>query len=120
LPGSPVPADIQSQSVETQIHPTEGITPASSFPTFPPPDVTSTYPTDKSQTILPVDWMSLPVIPSISDTAREIYKKGALLGRDPHAFSKIGDCQSISTYFLSYFDLPDYYELGTIHPTGND
>lgn len=64
-------------------------------------------------TDLPPDyWMSLPIIPSVSQTAREIYQHGTEMGRDPHAFSKIGDCQSIKTYFLNYFDNPELYRLG--------
>jgi hypothetical protein len=42
------------------------------------------------------------------------------MGNDPYAFSKIGDCQSISTYFLSYFDMPGLYNLGdytSLQPT---
>ncbi|MFZ0532862.1 MAG: hypothetical protein WAM09_06745 [Anaerolineales bacterium] len=54
----------------------------------------------------------MPIIPTVSETARMIYKHGLEMGNDPHAFSKIGDCQSISTYFLSYFDLAGYYNLG--------
>jgi hypothetical protein len=66
-----------------------------------------------SPTPIPPDfWMDLPVIPSVSETAREIYNRGLKLGHDPHSFSKIGDCQSISTYFLSYFDMPGFYSLG--------
>lgn len=60
--------------------------------------------------------MSLPVIATVSQTAREIYQRGTEMGRDPHAFSKIGDCQSITTYFLSYFDMPDFYKLGDYAP----
>jgi hypothetical protein len=60
----------------------------------------------------PNDWMFLPVIPSLSQTARMIYQRGLEMGNDPHSFSKIGDCQSIPTYFLSYFDMPGYYNLG--------
>jgi len=86
----------------------------------PSPTVVSTSIPNRS-TAIPVimptalshdDWMSLPVIPSVSQTARLIYQHGIELGNDPHAFSKIGDCQSISTYFLSYFDLPGLYNLG--------
>jgi hypothetical protein len=54
----------------------------------------------------------MPVIPMVSQTARSIYQRGIELGNDPHAFSKIGDCQSISTYFLRYFDMPGLYNLG--------
>lgn len=64
-------------------------------------------------TSLPPDyWMTLPVIPAVSKNAQEIFKHGSELGRNPHTFSKIGDCQSITTYFLMYFDLPGFYNLG--------
>jgi len=112
LLGSVAPTSIQNPLDKPQFHPSESITPATTIPATIPPGVTSTYPPD-SPTILPPDyWMSLPIIPSVSEFARETYHEGVGMGRDPHAFSKIGDCQSISTYFLSYFDLPDYYELG--------
>lgn len=63
-----------------------------------------------------IDWMNLPVIPTVSQTARSIYLRGIEMGNDPHSFSKIGDCQSISTYFLSYFDMPGLYNLGDYAP----
>jgi hypothetical protein len=57
-------------------------------------------------------WKDLPIIPSLSDTARQIYQRGLSLGRNSHAFSKIGDCQNITTYFLALFDKPGFYQLG--------
>ncbi len=50
----------------------------------------------------------LPVIPTISQTARDIYQRGLALGNNPHAFSKIGDCQSVVPYFLASFDYGNY------------
>jgi hypothetical protein len=76
------------------------------------PDLPSTLPAITQTALSPTDWMSFPVIPTVSQTARLIYQRGIQMGNDPHAFSKIGDCQSISTYFLSYFDLPGFYNLG--------
>jgi hypothetical protein len=35
------------------------------------------------------------------------------MGRDPHAFSKVGDCQSITTYFLSNLGTPGLIDLGS-------
>jgi hypothetical protein len=61
----------------------------------------------------PDDWMTLPVIPSVSQNAKSIYQRGLAMGNDPRAFSKVGDCQSIPTYFLNYFDMPGYYDLGS-------
>jgi hypothetical protein len=58
------------------------------------------------------DWRTLPIIPPISQTARQIYQQGLALGRDPHAFSKIGDCQFSTDFFFINFDLPGHYNLG--------
>jgi hypothetical protein len=59
-------------------------------------------------------WMQLPAVPaSISDHAREIYQHGLAMGNDPTHFSKIGDCQNVSSYFLSTFDDPGDFSLGT-------
>jgi hypothetical protein len=57
--------------------------------------------------------MDLPVIPQVSDRMLEVYRLGQLAGRDPVRFSKIGDCQNITTYFLAPFDDPRLYRLGT-------
>jgi hypothetical protein len=57
--------------------------------------------------------MNLPVIPTVSNTARAIYQLGQSLGRDPRAFSKVGDCQVSTDFFLVSFDLSSaYYKLG--------
>ncbi len=56
-----------------------------------------------------------PVIPTLSPTARAIYLRGLQMGNNPHAFSKIGDCQSVVPYFLAAFD----YGLYTLGPYAN-
>jgi hypothetical protein len=59
-------------------------------------------------------WMFMPVIPTFSDTAREIYQRGLSMGRDPHRFSKAGDCESTTGWYLAEFDLePPTYRLGS-------
>ncbi len=59
-------------------------------------------------------WMNLPVVPtSISERARQIYEYGLSIGTDPTHFSIIGDCQNVSSYFLSVFDKPGEFSLGT-------
>ena len=64
-------------------------------------------------TLGPNDWQSLPVIPAVSRTARQIYQRGLALGNNPNAFSKIGDCESTPTWFLGDFDRnPPPYRLG--------
>jgi hypothetical protein len=57
--------------------------------------------------------MFAPIIPTFSDTAREIYQRGLIMGRDPHRFSKAGDCESTTGWYLSDFDrTPPTYRLG--------
>lgn len=60
------------------------------------------------------DWANLPVIPeTVSSNVRNIYLKGLSLGNRPGSFSKVGDCNSLDPYFLSYFDLgSSAYDLG--------
>ena len=59
-------------------------------------------------------WMDLPVVPTaVSDAMIEVYKLGLILGNDPTHFSIIGDCQNVSSYFLSTFEKPGDYSLGT-------
>jgi hypothetical protein len=60
----------------------------------------------------PAPWQTKPITPVISQTARAIYQRGLELGNDPHAFSKVGDCQNVEAYFLSNFDEPGQYNLG--------
>ena len=60
----------------------------------------------------PEDWMNWPIVPTVTSHAIEIYKQGLAMGNDPHAFSKVGDCQSIKEAFMGYFDIPSRYKLG--------
>ncbi len=93
-----------SGAVTNQVTPTTG--------TVIPSEVVPANQPANQATQSPTEWTSLPVIPSVSQEARSIYAHGLTMGNDPHAFSKIGDCQSIPTYFLSYFDQPGFYNLG--------
>lgn len=47
-------------------------------------------------------------LPSVSQAARDIYQRGLSLGNRANAFSKIGDCNSVSPYFLAPFDRGEY------------
>jgi hypothetical protein len=51
----------------------------------------------------------------VSDSMRAIYQQGLALGNDPKHFSVIGDCQNVSSYFLSTFDKPGDFSLGDQH-----
>lgn len=58
-------------------------------------------------------WQSWPVVPSVSQTARELYQRGQAAGNNEHAFSKTGDGEISAAWFLTAFDLgPQNYDLG--------
>jgi len=71
---------------------------------------------------LPDEWRDWPVVPEISDFSKLVYTTGLAVGNDPHAFSVIGDCQSLPNRFLARvdwdsFSLPTGYEY--LQPTVN-
>jgi hypothetical protein len=64
----------------------------------------------------PEQWQEWPIVPQATDRARQIYQQGQVIGADAHAFSKIGDCQSIKEALMGVFDQPGRYDL----PSKND
>ncbi len=59
------------------------------------------------------EWKSLPVLPTLSARALAILADGLAKGNNPRVFSKIGDCESRTTWFLNDFDgSPKNYSLG--------
>jgi hypothetical protein len=65
-------------------------------------------------TLDPNAWDNLPVVPAVTDGARRIYENGLALGNDPHAFSILGDCLSLSyNLFGNYGKGPGHYNLGS-------
>lgn len=92
--------------------------------TLPAPTTTALLPTPTLQpaitptalqpvdTLAPVDWQNLPVIPTANETVKTIYANGQALGNDPHAFSIIGDCLSlIENLFGDYGKTTSHYDL---------
>jgi hypothetical protein len=62
------------------------------------------------------DWQSWPVVLLVSNTTRDLYKRGQIDGNDSHAFSKVGDGEVSAEWFLTMFDLgKEYYDLGPYH-----
>lgn len=57
---------------------------------------------------LPEKWREWPVVPDISDFSQLVYTTGLAVGNDPHAFSVIGDCQSLPNRFLARVDWDSY------------
>lgn len=100
-------ADAES-NVETAT-PTEAGESSDTAETKPAPTATPDVRLD------PDDWKNWPIVPTVSERAKEIYLGGIASGNDPHAFSKVGDCQSIREVLLGIYDLPGRYMLA-----GND
>jgi hypothetical protein len=58
-------------------------------------------------------WQSLPVIPEVFEEARNLYQQGLAQGNDARSFSKIGDGEISTDWFLTPFDLGEgAYDLG--------
>lgn len=53
---------------------------------------------------LPREWAGWPIIPVVSEKAKEIYGLGIENGNDPHTFSVIGDCQSEPDVFMGIYE----------------
>jgi hypothetical protein len=83
--------------------PTPAVTATPSPTAGPPPTATPDVRPD------PANWMSWPVLPTISARAVEIYRQGIASGNDPHSFSTIGDCQSEPNVFLGIYDTNRYF-----------
>ncbi len=52
-----------------------------------------------------------PVLPTPGAASAAIFARGQALGNDPHVFTKVGDCNTETGYFLSAFD-ENLYDLG--------
>ncbi len=87
-------------------------TPTQAIATTGPAAVESSTP-GPTPTYDPASWELLPVIPVISANVLKIYKTGQKFHNNPHAFSKVGDCETSSPYFLTEFDHgKNAYNLG--------
>jgi hypothetical protein len=87
-------------------------------PTDEPEETEEPSPTptkEPTATPYPEDWKDWPVIPTVSEEMRELYQRGIERGNDSHSFSVVGDCNSLTNYFLTVFDSPSQYKLGDEH-----
>ena len=114
-------SDTAPEKVNTAVNtPVPERTTVPSTPTLTNKPANTTEPSGESgektlqatETKYPQEWMNMPVVPEVSERAKDIYRRGLERGNDPHAFSKVGDCQNITTYYLSMFENPDRYHLG--------
>jgi hypothetical protein len=59
------------------------------------------------------EWQNWPIVPEISEYTVQIYTSGLAKGNSPTAFSKVGDCETITEWFLADFDKGlTHYNLG--------
>lgn len=109
---TPLPSPTQSRAptldqATVEVVPTDILAPQATETPLAPATPTATPPYD------PESWQEQPVIPVISSKMREVYQRGLELGNNPHSFSKIGDCETQTEYFLIEFDLGTRgYNLG--------
>jgi hypothetical protein len=103
---------------------------ATQIPSLPPASPTSTIQPAITRTITPSpvvipaisceDWPNWPVVPILSERARELYQRGQQSGNNANAFSKVGDGEISADWFFSALDLgEEYYDLGPyqdLHP----
>jgi len=105
------------------VTPTTRITPVpSASPTeLPPP--TATVLSNPTVTLVPSptpamplspdDWQNWPIVPNVSPAMKVLFQQGLALGNNPAAFSKIGDGEISTVWFLTQYDLaPSNYQLG--------
>lgn len=111
---------VESQSIESDPTTSAPVTqpevdPGSPAPLSPVVDSPTLASTATPKPQLAQDaWMQMPVVPAgVSEAMREVYQRGLEAGNDPTHFSIIGDCQNVSSYFLSSFDNPADYTLGS-------
>ena len=110
--GQVVQQDVSSQQMESTL-PAQPTT-VSVQQSVDSPTATLVIPTATPKPPLAKDeWMTCPAVPTgVSDSMRDVYQRGLELGNDPTHFSIIGDCQNVSSYFLSTFEKPDDFSLG--------
>jgi predicted small secreted protein len=83
----------------TNLPPTDTFLPTTTFTPKPPLEENT--------------WMQMPAVPTgIGHSMQLVYENGLAQGNDPKHFSIIGDCQNVSSYFLSIYDKPRDFSLG--------
>lgn len=110
---------VDQPAITSTTIPTQPATPTMTVE--PPPSVLPTKTSLPAASEVPLrtapygkdDWKELPVIPELTPRMLAIIEEGLAKGNRLNAFSKIGDCESRTTWFLGDFDLGEsYYELG--------
>ena len=77
---------------------------------FPIPQSPTPIPQSLLNGLPPDQFLLLP--PEVMANVRRIWAEGQALGRNPHAFSKLGDSVVATPAFLTPFGRPTHYHLG--------
>jgi len=111
-----VPLSQEDITVPTSVYPLSR--PSVTVPIAPPPETIEAPTLALNPSVTPdrrpppERWQEWPIVPVVTERAIEIYRSGREMSLDRHAFSKVGDCQSIKAAFMGYFDIPERYSLG--------
>jgi hypothetical protein len=102
----------------TSVNTVETAAPTESPASTEPPTQTETLSPSETSTpdtrLSPEDWKNWPVVPSVSLEMKVLYQHGLALGNNPAVFSKIGDGEISTVWFLTQYDMgPGNYHLGT-------
>ncbi len=99
---------------------TNALTPSPSHPVTPSPHHNAPFtPASSPPTPIPtlVNGLILQDFLIMDEATRQnvraIYRRGQAFGRNPHAFSKLGDSGAMIGYYLTRFDYPPHYTLGS-------
>lgn len=90
---------IESTWVSARVVAAEG--PCDSLPVLPNPGPPAQY----------TQLMAVPVLPTLDPGLRAVFERGQALGSMPGAFTKVGDCNTDTAYFMAGFD-QGRYDLG--------
>ena len=103
----PPPATPTAEPTATHVSATIAISPTATA--GPTPQITATATTTIPTSVNGVPIESIVVMDEATrNNVREIFARGQLLGRDPAAFSKLGDSLIANPYFLTGFDNRPY------------
>ena len=98
-------------TISPLVNPTLATTlPVTPTPGLPPAATLTVTPTSPEQA-----WQGRPIVPTVSAQMIDLYRQGLEAGRNPNAFSKIGDGEVSSAWFLTSFDFGSqlyFYDLG--------
>jgi len=108
-----IPAVVPTSTVALSATQSVQATAIATVITLPTSESESTLPTATG--LYPANWEGWPVLPIVTQHAREVYTLGQSLGNDPHAFSIFGDCQSLPEIFLGLY-ATDSQEFASLSP----